>query len=203
VAWSYLVHGLHHILTGYDHLLFVAALVLAASRLWDLVKVVTAFALAHTLTLTLSVLNIVRLPSSIVEPVITGSIVFVALQNALFPRQAQGSARLVIAFVFGLFHGLGFAGGLLETMEGMPAINLLVALVAFTLGVEIAHQLLIVPLYFVLRLLRRRNSRDGTALNPAVEPSMQAPALSWGFRLASVGISLIGMGYFVASLLET
>ena len=198
VAWQYTVHGFEHIVTGYDHLLFVAALVLAATTLWDLVKVVTAFAVAHTLTLTLSVLDVVRLPSEVVEPVIAGSIVFVALQNALFPRTSRGAARLAIAFVFGLFHGLGFAGGLLETMEGLPAINLAVSLIAFTLGVELAHQVLIVPLYFVLRFLRRRFG--GSDVGEAAPAEVVRPSAPLGMRLASVAISLVGMMYFVASL---
>jgi hydrogenase/urease accessory protein HupE len=188
VARQYLAHGFEHILFGYDHLLFVAALVIAATRLWDLVRVVSAFAAAHTLTLTLSVLDIVRLPSSIVEPVIAASIVFVALQNVLLPRQSRGTARLAVAFAFGLFHGLGFAGGLLEAMEGMPAISLAVALIAFTIGVELAHQALIVPLYFLIRPLRRGQPKDAPAPMPVA------------LRVASVAICLAGAFYLVLAL---
>lgn len=204
LAWSYFMHGLHHILVGYDHLLFVAALVLAATRLWDLVKVVTAFAVAHTLTLTLSVLNLVRLDASIVEPVIAGSIVVVALQNAILPRQSQGKARLAIAFIFGLFHGLGFAGGLLEAMEGMPAINLIVALIAFTLGVEVAHQILIIPLYAILKLIRSRLRKPGAASTetPAPEAAPLPAGVPLFVRFASFMISLAGMVYLVAALME-
>jgi hydrogenase/urease accessory protein HupE len=191
VARSFAVHGFEHIISGYDHLLFVAALVLAATQLWDLIKVVTAFAVAHTLTLTLSVLDLVRLPSSIVEPVIAASIVFIALQNVIFPRQSRGAARLAIAFGFGLFHGLGFAGGLLEAMEGMPAINLAVALLAFTLGVEVAHQVLIVPLYFLLKPLRR---------SAADAPPDVVPRAALSLRLASLAISLAGAFYLVQAL---
>jgi hydrogenase/urease accessory protein HupE len=191
VARQFTTHGFEHIITGYDHLLFVAALVLAATRLWDLVKVVTAFAVAHTLTLTLSVLDLVRLPSSVVEPIIAASIVFVAMQNVAFPRQSRGAARLAVAFAFGLFHGLGFAGGLLEAMEGMPAINLAVALLAFTLGVELAHQALIVPLYFLLRPLRRSTA---DAADDAV------PRVALPLRLASLAISLAGAFYLAQAL---
>jgi hydrogenase/urease accessory protein HupE len=191
VAWQFLMHGMHHILTGYDHLLFVAALVIAANRLFDLVKVVTAFALAHTLTLTLSVLDVLRLPPSIVEPIIAASIVIVAMQNVLFPRQSRGAVRLAVAFVFGLFHGLGFAGGLIEAMEGMPAASLAVALLAFTLGVELAHQVLIIPLYFQLRWIRRP------------ETTAEPPTTSAVLRLASVMISLAGLFYLVAALRGT
>ena len=190
-ARQYTWHGLHHILTGYDHLLFVAALVIAATSLWDLVKVVSAFTVAHTLTMTLSVLDLVRLPSSVVEPIIAGSIVVVAMQNLLFPRQSRGWSRLAIAFAFGLFHGLGFAGGLVEAMEGMPSINLVAALLCFTIGVELAHQLLIVPLFCALKLVRRPT---GTS-----EPS-PSPKLPMPLRYATVGISLAGMFYLVQSL---
>ena len=191
VVTQFAVHGFEHIITGYDHLLFVGALVLAATRLWDLVKVVTAFAAAHTLTLALSVLDLVRLPSSVVEPVIAASIVFVALQNVIFPEQSRGKARLATAFAFGLFHGLGFAGGLLEAMEGMPAINLAAALLAFTLGVEAAHQVLIVPLYFLLRPLRR---------SAAAASADDLPRGRLPLRLASLAVSLAGTFYLAQAL---
>ena len=90
IVQQYVHHGIGHILSGYDHLLFVCALVLGAVTFWNLVKVVTAFTLAHTLTLTLSVSNIVRLPSHIVEPMIAGSIVFVAVANLLCPQRSRG-----------------------------------------------------------------------------------------------------------------
>ena len=191
-ARQYTWHGMHHILTGYDHLLFVAALVIAATSLWDLVKVVSAFTVAHTMTMTLSVLDLVRLPSGVVEPIIAASIVFVAVQNLLFPRQSRGWSRLAIAFGFGLFHGLGFAGGLLEAMDGMPSLNLAAALVCFTIGVELAHQLLIVSLLFVLNLVRERG-RPG-------EPAVMLPP---SLRYATCVISLAGVFYFVQSLRGT
>jgi HupE / UreJ protein len=85
---TYCFHGVHHILTGYDHLLFVSMLVRAAETLWDLVKVVTAFTLAHSITLTLVALNLVHQPGWIVEPVIAAGIVFVALQNLFWPKSS-------------------------------------------------------------------------------------------------------------------
>jgi hydrogenase/urease accessory protein HupE len=186
-AMQYARHGLMHILTGYDHLLFVAALVIGATKLWDLVKVVSAFAVAHTLTLTLSVLHLVRVPSSVVEPMIAASIVCVALQNVFFPKQSRGPIRLIIAFGFGLFHGLGFAGGLADAMGDLPTAHLATALVAFTIGVELAHQLLIVPLYFLLKPLR-------------VAP--EQTRLPFALRVASLAISLVGFAYLVVALGE-
>ncbi len=188
--WSYLHHGVLHILTGYDHLLFMAALVLAVASLWDLIKVVTAFTLAHTITLTLSVLDLVRLPSHIVEPMIAASIVVVALQNIFWPRQTRGWARLAIAFGFGLFHGLGFAGGLLEAMEGLPGLAVATAIVAFSIGVELGHQVVVLPIFAGLQLARRavppREGRD--------------VARYYALRFGSAAICLAGLFYFVAAV---
>jgi hypothetical protein len=109
---------------------------------------------AHTLTLILSVTDVVSLSAHVVEPVIAGSIVFVAVQNIFWPRQSRGWTRLAIAFAFGLFHGLGFAGIVKEAMRGLPPIALWAALGAFSLGVEIGHQVVVLPLYTTLSLAR-------------------------------------------------
>ncbi len=182
---EYFWHGVMHILTGYDHLLFVAALVLATVTFWEMVKVIAVFTLAHTLTIILSVLDIVRLPSWIVEPIITGSIVFVAVENLLFPSRAQSRIRLAVAFGFGLIHGLGFAGGLLEAMEGLPVLGIGLAIFAFSLGVEVGHQVVVLPLFGALRLGR---SQWSPAINVRV------------LRFASILISLGGLYFFVQTL---
>lgn len=190
VLESYFVHGVRHILTGYDHLLFICALVLGAATLWDLIKVVTAFTLAHTMTLTLAALGLVHLPAGVVEPLISASIVFVAVQNIFWPDQARGWSRLGAAFFFGLFHGLGFAGGLLDAMHAMPGTTMLLALVGFTLGVEAGHQIVILPLFGLLKALRR----------PPVEPVKSlgiSPALQ---RVGSGLISLAGIYYLCVAL---
>jgi hypothetical protein len=184
---EYLEHGVVHILTGYDHLLFVSALVLATLSFWEMVKVIAAFTAAHTLTLALSVFDIVRLPPWIVEPVIALSIVFVALENVLAPRRAHSRIRLAIAFGFGLIHGLGFAGGLLEAMEGLPAIGIWIALAAFSLGVEIGHQVVVLPLFGLLSLGRKE-----------LRESFQRGAVRYG----SVLISLCGAYYLFVSVHE-
>jgi hypothetical protein len=190
LAMDYLRHGIMHILSGYDHLLFISALVLAVRSLWDLIKVVTAFTLAHTVTLTLSVLNVVRLPEGIVEPVIAASIVFVALENVFWPARTRGWTRLAVAFVFGLFHGLGFAGGLLDAMEGMAGSVAFAAIAAFSVGVEVGHQLVVIPLYCGLRLARQ------TRHSAAARDRVSARALRYGSAL----ISLAGMFYLIAAL---
>lgn len=187
---DYLWHGVMHILKGYDHLLFITALVLATVTVWDLIKVVTAFTLAHTITLTLSVLGIVRLSSAIVEPMIAASIVFVAITNVVWPQRSRGWIRLVTAFFFGLFHGLGFAGGLIDAMEGMSGIAVSMAIVAFSLGVELGHQMVVLPVFAGLKLARFTRTD---------EPSRNKLALNM-VRIGSLLISVAGTVYLVAAL---
>ena len=184
---EYLRHGVMHILTGYDHLLFVAALVIATVSFWEMVKVIAAFTLAHTLTLGLSVFNVVRLPSSLVEPVIAASIVFVALQNLLRPQSTYSRARLFVAFGFGLVHGLGFAGGLLDAMEGLPSLGIWIALLAFSIGVEVGHQVVVLPLFGALAASRRK-----------IEPSSLTKLL----RATSAFIACCGGYYFIMAIHE-
>lgn len=148
-------HGVRHILTGYDHLLFVAALVLGAATLWDLVKVVTVFTIAHSITLTLAALDLAHLPEGLVECLISASIVFVAVQNVVWPERARGYSRLAAAFFFGLFHGLGFAGGLLDVLHQMPTDMILLAILGFSLGVEAGNQLVLLPMFGVLKTVPR------------------------------------------------
>jgi hypothetical protein len=184
---EYVHHGVMHILTGYDHLLFISALVLAVVTLWDLVKVITAFTLAHSITLTLSVLNIVRLPGKIVEPMIALSIIFVALQNVFWPKRSRGAARLGIAFFFGLFHGLGFAGGLLAAMEGMTGLTIGVAILAFSVGIELGHQIVVVPIFCGLKMARA--FRGGSVA-----------LTEYALRYGSVVICAAGIFYLIAAL---
>jgi hydrogenase/urease accessory protein HupE len=187
---EYVHHGVMHILTGYDHLLFISALALATITLWDLVKVISAFTLAHTITLTVATLGIFRLPEHIVEPMISASIVFVALQNVLWPRQSRGMSRLAAAFFFGLFHGLGFAGGLMEAMEGLPGMALWLAIAAFSLGVELGHQSVVLPVFFGLKWARS-NQPDAAG---------QAWVSKLAMRYGSSLIVLAGTYYLVVAL---
>lgn len=157
---EYLWHGIMHILTGYDHLLFIVALVLGTMDFWKMIKVIVAFTIAHSFTLALCVLGLLRVSSDIVEPVIAISIVTVALGNMLRPEQSLSGNRLVVAFGFGLIHGLGFAGGLLDAMVGLPQTALWIALVAFSLGVEIGHQLVVLPVFGLLSVTSQKLSDD-------------------------------------------
>ena len=137
-VWStmqrYLVTGIEHIFLGYDHIAFLVAIVLWARRLMPVIKVVTAFTIAHSITLSLAALQIVVIPSAIVEPAIAASIVFVAVEN-FFSRNVDGRWR--VTFAFGLIHGFGFAGALQEM--GLPANAVVPALAAFNIGVEIGQ----------------------------------------------------------------
>jgi hydrogenase/urease accessory protein HupE len=187
MANEYIRHGIMHILSGYDHLLFIAALALAVATLWDLMRVICAFTLAHSITLTLSVLNIMRLPSNVVEPMIAASIVFVALQNVIVPERSRGTGRLLVAFFFGLFHGLGFAGGLLSAMEGMTGVAVGLAIMAFSLGVEIGHQMIVLPIFFGLRTFRRRAPQVARVSDCVL-------------RYGSAGICAAGVFYLIVAL---
>lgn len=134
VAWHYLVTGIEHIALGWDHMAFVLAVILRGRSPWPLVRVVTAFTLAHSITLALAVLDVVRVPSGPVEVLIALSIVYVAVEN-FFVRDIARRWRLT--FLFGLVHGFGFAGALREF--GLPSDAVGIALGAFNLGVEVGQ----------------------------------------------------------------
>ena len=127
--------GVEHILTGYDHLLFLVAILLRGGSFVTLAKIVTAFTLAHSLTLAAAVLGLVALPDRLVEAVIAASIAWVALENVRV-RQAA-SQRWMVSFLFGLVHGFGFASALRPL--ALPPWNLVLALLGFNLGVEAAQ----------------------------------------------------------------
>ncbi len=145
--------GVAHIATGYDHILFLLALLLVGGGLRGLVAIVTAFTIAHSVTLSLAVLDVVRLPSRLVESAIALSIAWVALENILIER-SRGRWR--IAFAFGLMHGFGFAS-ILREMQ-LPRAGLVASLVAFNLGVE-AGQLVVVTLAYPIVVAIERSPR--------------------------------------------
>jgi hydrogenase/urease accessory protein HupE len=156
VARSYFVLGVEHILTGYDHLLFVVALVLLLGKLGVVVRAATAFTVAHSLTLIGTTLGVIGLAQAPVEALIALSIVFLAVevvkQDPAVPRLSE-RIPWVVAFGFGLIHGFGFAGALREI--GLPEGDVPTALLTFNLGVE-AGQLIIIALTLaVLAAVRR------------------------------------------------
>jgi hypothetical protein len=168
--------GIEHIFLGYDHIAFLAAIVLWAQRLWPVIKIVTAFTIAHSITLSLAALQIVVIPSAIVEPAIAATIMFVAVEN-FFSRNVDGRWR--VTFVFGLIHGFGFASALQEI--GLPANAVVPALAAFNIGVEIG-QVMIVGLIFPLLLWSDRIGRAAApeGRHPAVVYVCSAAILALG-----------------------
>jgi len=152
-ARTYFLLGVEHILLGIDHLLFVLALLLLVRDVWMLVKVITAFTVAHSITLALAALGWAHIPQAPVEAAIALSIMFVAAEIA---RQSDPEndftkrAPWVVAFAFGLLHGLGFGGALKEI--GLPQSDVPLALLTFNLGVE-AGQLLFVFAVLALKAI--------------------------------------------------
>ena len=156
VAGDYWLMGTIHILEGADHLLFVFALLLIVTGLIALLKAVTAFTLAHSITLAMATLGLVNMPSAPTEAIIALSIVFLAAEIV---HKRMGMAGVterwpwVIAFIFGLFHGLGFAGALSEI--GLPQHEIPLALLMFNIGVETGQLIFIAIVLMLIALLKR------------------------------------------------
>ena len=167
--------GVEHILTGYDHLLFLVALLATARGLWSVVRIVTAFTLAHSVTLSVAALGFVTIPDRIIEPLIAATIVWVALEN-LFATEPD-RRRWIWSFGFGLVHGFGFAYALGEL--GLKGATLVRGLVGFNVGVEIG-QLIFVAVFLpaLMWLARGRGAR----LTP---------------RIASLAVAVIGTYWLV------
>jgi HupE / UreJ protein len=159
IVRTYLALGVEHILTGVDHLLFVLGLLLLVRGFGKLVKTVSAFTVAHSVTLALATLGFVHVPSPPVEAVIALSIVFVA-KEILRSRGRSSSTQpslterqpWLVAFSFGLLHGLGFAGGLSEV--GLPEGHIPLALLLFSIGVEVGHFSFIAAVFAFMALGR-------------------------------------------------
>lgn len=173
--WEFFRLGCEHLLSGIDHLLFLTALIAGSRRLREIVLAATTFTLAHSVTLLLAALGVVTVPARVVEPVIALSIAFVAGWHLLrlwrkrghaidlettsrshFALDAAGWGRLAVVFCFGLIHGLGFAGAL--GIQQAWSWTLLWSLLVFNLGIEAVQIGLIVALFPLLALLRRRKS---------------------------------------------
>jgi hypothetical protein len=148
--------GTIHILEGADHLLFVFALLLIVTGLMSLFKAITAFTVAHSITLGLATLGMIHLPPAPTEAIIALSIVFLA-GEIIHKRQGRMGITerwpWVIAFVFGLFHGLGFAGALSEI--GLPQHEVPLALLMFNVGVETGQLLFIAVVLSLMTVLKR------------------------------------------------
>jgi hydrogenase/urease accessory protein HupE len=158
VASTYTALGIEHILLGIDHLLFVLALLMIVEGWRKLVATVTAFTLAHSVTLAAATLGLVKVPQAPVEAVIALSILFVAAEIIHWRQGKPGITRRkpwLVAFTFGLLHGFGFAGALTEI--GLPEHAIPLALLFFNLGVEAGQLLFIAAVFLVWSVLRRVN----------------------------------------------
>lgn len=146
IAWFYIKMGITHIIPlGYDHILFVVSLCLLSKKIKTILWQASAFTVAHSITLALSMQSIIVAPPAIVEPVIALSIVFVAVENILLNELKIW--RIAIVFMFGLVHGLGFASALNEV--GIPPNQFLTSILSFNVGVEIG-QIIVILLVFGL-----------------------------------------------------
>lgn len=147
-ALDYIIIGFEHILPlGMDHILFVIGLYLLSQRLGALLWQVTAFTIAHTITLALATLSIFTLPSTIIEPLIAASIAFVAIEN-LFHHHIT-KFRVFVVFLFGLIHGMGFAGALNKI--GLNENAFITSLISFNIGVELGQLAVILGIYIVFQ----------------------------------------------------
>jgi hydrogenase/urease accessory protein HupE len=173
--------GVTHILTGFDHLVFLLGVVLIATRTRTVLAAVTAFTLAHSLTLALSVLGVVSVSPRLVEPLIALSVAYVGFEN-FWARDA--ARRYRITFAFGLVHGFGFAGALREI--GLPADSAAWALACFNLGVE-AGQLLVLTALWPLLLWLRRQEHSFAKLTRVVNVVLVVLGTSWAVERALGG----------------
>jgi hydrogenase/urease accessory protein HupE len=163
VLWQYFSSGVEHIAIGYDHIAFLIAVMLPSMRFWPLLRVITAFTLAHSVTLSLAVLGLVKPPGDVVEILIAASIVYVAVEN-FFPNVSR--RRWMLTFAFGLIHGFGFAGALAE--YGIPQQAVGPALAAFNVGVEVGQLVIVALTLAVAHASRRVRKQTGELMLPAV-----------------------------------
>ena len=179
-VWSYLTFGVEHLLSGFDHILFVIGLVLFIRNGWTLVKTVTAFTAAHSITLALSVLGLVNLPQASVEAVIALSILFLARELVVPSEQRSRLTRArpwLMAFAFGLLHGFGFAGALVEI--GLPREQLAPALLLFNVGIEIGQLMVIGVLLTAGIVLRKAWRHPSDAWPRGFAVAMGSVAAFW------------------------
>ena len=180
---SFFLLGVEHIVTGYDHLLFLAAILLVCRTFREAAAVVTFFTVAHSITLSLAALDVVRLPSSVVEPAIAASIIYVGLEN-LFGKHRL-AWRAAVTFGFGLVHGLGFASVLREIGLGTGGVGIAMPLLTFSVGLETGQLCIAAVLLRALLTLKKRPWFD----------ARWVPA-------GSVLVALIGLYWLVTRLLE-
>ncbi len=175
VMKTFIPSGTHHILIGPDHILFLIGLLLLGGTWMALVRIVTAFTIGHSITLSLAALNIVSPPASIIEPAIALSIVFVGADNLV--RGDGRDLRAWVALVFGLVHGFGFANVLREF--GLPREALGWSLFSFNFGVEIGQLAVVVAVASLLTFIRRRSDALGARVAVAGSVVVIAAGTYW------------------------
>jgi hydrogenase/urease accessory protein HupE len=176
-AAEFIWWGMHHIFIGYDHIAFLLALLLAAQRLRDMVRVVTSCTVAHSITLLLAALDVIRLPGTVTESLIAASIVYVAAENYFI---TEGRYRWMLSFAFGLVHGLGFSSVLRERLQDLQSIA--VPVVSFNLGVEFGQIAILLVVLPLLMLIRRGPDEKARERHPW-----------WLVRIGSLPILLFGL----------
>ena len=175
VVQKFVPAGVHHILIGPDHLLFLIGLLLLGGSVKQLLLVVTAFTLAHSITLSLAVLNVITPPARLVEPIIALSIVYVGVDNLM--ARGGKDVRVWIALVFGLIHGFGFASVLREM--GLPSGALGWSLFSFNLGVEFGQLVVVFLVAVMLGTIRARSSVMGDRIAVAGSIAVIAAGTFW------------------------
>ena len=187
----YALLGVDHILTGYDHLLFLLGLLLVCRRTRTVAVVVTCFTAAHSVTLALAALHVVTLSGRVVEPLIAASIVFVGVENVVRGSEPDNRwpnswllVRWGLAFAFGLIHGLGFAGALEDIGLGRDGAPIIAPLVAFNLGIELGQLAIALPLFALLWKLRALPAFART-----------------GVKIASLLVAAVGVVWLVQRLI--
>lgn len=165
VFWKYLITGYQHIIPmGLDHILFILCIFFLNTSLKQVIWQASMFTLAHSITLGLAMYRVIEPPAFIVEPLIALSIVLLALEN-IFSKQVK-PWRLVMVFIFGLVHGMGFAGAL--SRLGMPSYAFTTALVSFNIGVELGQLTIILLMYFLVsRIFAERQWYRKVVIIPA------------------------------------
>ena len=173
---NFLSLGVKHILTGYDHLLFLFGLLLVARGFFSSLGIITSFTIAHSITLAVATLHLVQIPSRIVEPLIAASIVFVGIENLL--RGDIPTARRMVAFGFGLIHGFGFASALREAGIGSGTCGIILPLFSFNLGVELGQIMVAAAALPVIWKLRE-NPMFGARWAPACSAAVVSLGSFW------------------------
>lgn len=155
VVWYYLKLGFQHIIPqGFDHILFVAGLCLLSTKIKTILWQATAFTVAHSITLALSMKNIIVAPPAIVEPIIALSILFVAIENLILNELKPW--RILIVFLFGLIHGMGFASSLNEI--GLPPNKFYTSILSFNIGVELGQIAVITSMFLLIIIPLRQKA---------------------------------------------